>query len=62
MPDRPIDQLEQVIDALGAVSDLLASTTYDNLHMVRPGELSSLLDLVRHRAREASDGLSACRG
>lgn len=62
MPDRPIDMLEQVIDALGAVSDLLVSTNRHDLHLVDPGQLSALINLVQARAREASDGLSACHG
>lgn len=58
MPDAPIDVLEEAEAALGAITDLLAHITQDDLHCLSPGRLFSLLELVRERIRIAREGLS----
>lgn len=56
MPERsdPAELLELGRDALGGIADLLVSINRGDLHQVDPGNLYSLLVLVRQNLAEAS--------
>ena len=58
MPD-PAEMLESGRDALCGISDLLGSVNQGNLHLVDPGNLYALLELVRRQLDEASLAMAA---
>lgn len=58
-PD-PIDDLHETLCALAAVEDILCLSG-ENLHMLKPGNLHSLLRVLRASALAAEERLRAER-
>lgn len=53
MAERSADIIDQATDALAGISDLLCSIERGNLHQVDPGNLYSLVEVVRVRLVQA---------